>query len=127
VTQLGLDEDQLLVTAIKTTSDAVGVFLVEDAPDRPWGSLLNQAQPAVFETFEKDPGLGPWLILVTDVVVHRLHDPVAPTAYRWTRSDVEAYAACGMPADTADPCRQSFYRAATTVVLQLPGRPGPGK
>jgi hypothetical protein len=121
VTGLGLEDEGLLVAAIRTTADSSGVFLVEDAPAVAWGTLLGRSQPEVFETYQKDPTLGDWLILVTDVVVHRLFDPIPPTAYRWTREAVDAYAECGMPRDTTDPCRQTFYRAATTVVLQAPG------
>jgi hypothetical protein len=127
VERLGLSDEGLLVVALKTTDDASGVFLLEDAPDMDWGSLLTQGQPEIFRTFHQNPGLGRWLILVTDVVVHRLDDPIPPTGYRWARTDVDAYAKCGMPADPADECRREFFRSATTVVLQAPGGPPRGR
>ncbi len=127
VAGLGLDGKGLEVTAIKTTVDASGVFLVEDAPDQPWGTLIDPARQAAIQAFDANRDLGQFLILVTDVVVHRLQDPVSPTAYRWARGDVDSYAKCGLPADPADPCRQDFYRAAMQVILLPPGGIHPGQ
>lgn len=124
---LGLGTEGLEVESLETTPDASGVFLYEDGTDAAWGSLLSQGQPAVFRSFHDEPALGQWLILVTDVVVYRLEDPIPPTAYRWDRAAVDAYAACGMPADPADSCRQEFFRAADTVVLKFSGAPGRGQ
>lgn len=106
---------------LKSTGDAAAVMLVEDDPAVPWGTHLHEAEQTLFRTFAGDKGLGDWLILVTDVVVHAAKDPIPPTAYRWARAEVAAYVACGMPAAVSDPCHETFWTSADQVVLAPAG------
>ena len=59
-----------------------------------------------------------------DVVVQGSSDPIAPTAYRWTRQEVEDYASCGIPATGRNDCSDTFYHAArglNTIILAPQG------
>jgi hypothetical protein len=95
--------------------------------------LAVPAQRTIFRAFDADPTMGDWLILLVDISVHGLFDPVPLTAYRWDRSEVEAYVACGIPTtglalDGLDPCTQDFYRSANVVVFRFSvGPPGPNR
>ena len=113
----------LTATPLPSTEDAEAVYLVEDAPDRPWGAVLQVARPRVIRAFLRERDGAGWLILVTDVVVHRLRDPVPPTAYRWSRREVEDYARCGIPDSGTNECTVQFFRRADTVVLAPQGGP----
>jgi hypothetical protein len=116
----------LRVGLLPSTSDAAALTLVEDSPQtKVWGTLLDQGKKAVFDLFAKHSNLGDWLILVTDVVVHRLQDPVPPTAYRWTRQEVQDYVACGIPDAGVNDCTRAFYREAGQVVLEKAPPPAP--
>jgi hypothetical protein len=109
---------------LKSTPDAVAVLIVEDDPSVPWGTRLLAAERKMYETFAKDKTMGDWFILVADVAVHASADPIAPTAYRWTRQEVEDYASCGIPATGRDDCSDTFYQAAhglNTIVLAPQG------
>lgn len=108
---------------LKTTERTAGLFLLEVQSTELPGELLRQAQNPIFRTFAEDPSLGDWLILVMDVVVRAPPDPLAPTAYRWTRQQVEDYVRCGMPEQGSNDCSRAFFRNATVVVLK--GAAGP--
>src|SRR5947199_150310 len=60
------------------------------------------------------PSMGAWLIVVADVAVQGGPDPLWPTAYRWTRADVQQYVSCGV--GTPD-CKTTFFARAVQVVL----------
>ena len=117
--------DGLSWTALKSTKDTSAILLIEDRQDLPWGSLIGPAEAQVFKAFANDKSLGDWLIVITDVVVNGLVDPVPATARRWARQQVESYAKCGIPEAVpitgADSCTSAFLRAATTVVVAFPG------
>jgi hypothetical protein len=115
------------VTPLESTEDTVAVMMVEDAPDTDWGVLLDQVKPELFTQFAGDGGFGDWLILVTDVVVHAPEDPVPPTAYRWSREEVEEFVGCGVPQSGQNDCSRAFFQAADTVLLVVPGAPGRGR
>ena len=106
---------------LKSTADASAVMLVEDDPTVPWGTRLRGAELAIFRAFAGDRSIGGWLILVTDVVVHGAKDPIPPTAYRWSRSEVTTFVLCGMPPQATSPCHDRFWKAADQVVLAPAG------
>jgi hypothetical protein len=106
---------------LKSTPDAVAVLMVEDDPSVDWGTRLLAAERKDYETFAADKGMGDWFILVADVVVQGGPDPIAPTAYRWTRQEVEDYAACGIPQTGRNDCSATFYKAADVIVLAAQG------
>jgi hypothetical protein len=113
--------DGLRTGGLESTEGAAAVILVEDSPNTPWGTLLNDAQRKILPSFVSDESTGDWLILVTDVVVHGSADPVPATGYRWTREQVSKYVACGIPASGINDCRAAFFRAADEVVLAAQG------
>lgn len=108
-------------SGLQSTESTAAVIMVEDSPDTPWGTLLNEAQRKIFPSFAGDDSMGDWLILVTDVVVHGSDDPVPATGYRWTREQVSKYVSCGIPASGINDCRVEFFRAADEVVLHAQG------
>jgi hypothetical protein len=109
----------LHVSALKSTKDTAAVWLIEDDPSVPWGTLLLPAEKTVFEQFAANRKLGDWLMLIDDVIVPGPKDPVPLTAYRWARADVERYVACGIPKPgTQNDCSSIFFRIALTVILQ---------
>jgi hypothetical protein len=115
---------------LKSTPDAVAVLIVEDDPSVPWGTRLLAAEREMFEKFASEKSDGDWFILVADVVVHGSADPIAPTAYRWTRQQVEDYVTCGIPETGRNDCSATFYRAAAglnTIVLAPQGGPPHGQ
>jgi hypothetical protein len=105
------------VTGLKSTKATVALLLQEDDPSVPWGTHLVQAESTVFKKFAADKSMGDWLILVTDVVVHEVRDPIPPTAYRWTRQAVETYVKCGIPSSGSNDCKSAFFQAADQIVL----------
>ena len=112
---------------LKSTNDATAVMLVEDDPAVPWGTHLYEAERSIFRAFAGDKSLGDWLILVTDVVVHGVADPVPPTAYRWTRAEVEQFVSCGVPQSGVNDCSKAFYLTGDQVQLTGPGNVGHGQ
>jgi hypothetical protein len=109
----------LHVAALKSTKDSAAVFMIEDDPKAAWGELLLPAEKTVFERFAANPKLGGWLMVIDDVIVYGPKDPVPITAYRWARSDVEKYVACGIPKPgTQNDCSRTFFLIARTVILQ---------
>lgn len=115
--------DGLHEAPLKTTERTAGLFLLEVQSREFPGELLHRAQNPIFRAFAEDRSLGDWLILVMDVVVRAPPDPIAPTAYRWTRQEVEDYVRCGMPEEGSNDCSRAFFRKATVVVLK--GAAGP--
>jgi len=111
---------------LKSTPDSAAVFMVEDDASVDWGTRLLAAERKVYEQFASDKTDGDWFILVADVVVHGSADPIAPTAYRWTRKDVEDYVSCGIPETGRNDCSSTFYRAADVIVLAAQGGPPHG-
>jgi hypothetical protein len=113
--------ERLWVTALRSTEGTAAVVVVEESIDRPWGELLIPAERRIFRSFARDRSLGDWLIVVSDVVVLGERDPVPLTAYRWSRDDVEAYAACGISERDLDDCAVAFFRAAHVLMSGLMG------
>jgi hypothetical protein len=111
---------------LKSTPDTAALLMVEDDPNVDWGTRLLAAERKTFETFAQDKGMGEWLIVVADVVVRDGADPIAPTAYRWTRQQVQDYVDCGIPQTGRNDCSSAFYRAASTIVLAPQGGPPHG-
>ncbi|MGH2556772.1 MAG: hypothetical protein ACRDHO_13790 [Actinomycetota bacterium] len=112
--------DGLRTAGLQSTEGAAAVIMIEDSPDTPWGTLLSEAQEKVFPSFADDESMGDWLILVTDVVVGG-QDPVPATGYRWTRSQVNSYVSCGIPASGTNDCKSDFFGKAQSVVLAAQG------
>jgi hypothetical protein len=112
---------------LASTEETVAVFMIEEAPDLPWNSLIDRAKLRLFADFAAHVGMGDWLILVTDVVVHGPGDPIHPNAYRWPRAEVQEYATCGIPDSGANDCTLAFFAAADEVTLAPMGGPPLGK
>jgi hypothetical protein len=111
---------------LKSTPDTVAVLAVEDDPSVNWGTRLDAAERKMYESFAADKSDGDWFILVADVVVSGAADPIAPTAYRWTRQQVEDYVACGIPQTGQNDCSSAFYKEASVIVLAPQGGPPHG-
>jgi hypothetical protein len=118
--------DGLHVAALESTKSSAAVFLVEDDPNVPWGTLLRPALRTIFEQFAANRSMGDWLIVLDDVIVHRVADPVPLTAYRWSRAQVAQYVACGIPDEGQNDCSKTFYVQALTVILQKGSTTGHG-
>jgi hypothetical protein len=120
----------LRAIALPSTSDAAALYMTEEAPGVPWGSLIDKGRKAVLEAFSKDPSAGSWLVLVTDVVVTDQPDPSPPNAYRWTRQQVQDYVTCGIPSEGRNDCSAAFFAAAEPdnhIVLAAPEGPPRGQ
>jgi hypothetical protein len=112
---------------LKSTADTAAVLMVEDDASVSWGTRLLAAERKDYEKFAADPSAGSWFILVADVIVHGSADPIAPTAYRWTRQQVQDYVSCGIPETGRNDCSAAFYQAADVIVLAPQGGPPHGK
>jgi hypothetical protein len=112
---------------LKSTPDTVAVLMVENDPSVEWGTRLLAAERKDYEKFAADKSMGGWFILVADVQVSGGLDPIAPTAYRWTRQEVDDYVTCGIPETGRDDCSAAFYGAADVVVLAAQGGPPHGQ
>lgn len=114
-----LTHPRLRVTALASSHQTVALGLQEKASgDQSWGEVMIPEERRLFQRFAKDASLGKWLIVITDVDVTDGPDPVPLVAYRWTRTDVEAYGKCGIPqSTTVDACTDIFYRAAQVLFL----------
>jgi hypothetical protein len=115
------------IAGIPSTDGTAAVILVEDSPDTPWGTRLNEAEAKIFPAFDANKSMGDWLILVTDVIVRGSQDPIPYTGYRWTRKQVQTYVSCGIPATGSNDCKAAFFRAAKSVVLAAAGYVPRGK
>ena len=112
--------DRLDVVALPSPSGTVAVDFNEvSPPGSTWGEVLFPAERSLFRAFAKDPSLGEYLVILTDVEVLKGADPVPLTAYRWSRKDVVAYAGCGIPDSAIDACTASFYELADTRIVDL--------
>jgi hypothetical protein len=118
--------DRLVVKALPSAGGTVAVDLLElSPPGHRWGERMIPAEREMFRSFASDRTLGDVLVIVDDVKVLRRPDPVQMTAYRWDRSAVESYAACGIPDQLIEACTDAFYMAAEMVVVGR-GRPASG-
>src|SRR5262245_9520342 len=86
-------------TGLKSTIDTSAVLMVENDPNVPWGQHIQDAERKIFQTFVATRDMGEWLIIVADVQVNGGPDPIAPTAYRWDRKEVQDFVNCGIPED----------------------------
>jgi len=118
-------EAGLFIGALHSPAGNAAVQLREDdSTTQRWGRLMIPAERKIIAAFAASPQLGQWLIIVDDVRVHGGTDPIPKTGYRWARSDVEAYARCGIPARVLDACTLSFY-ATPHMWIEVPsGRRG---
>lgn len=115
--------DHLHVAALKSSTGSVAILLVEEPSEAAWGSLYRPVERDIIKQFAADKSLGEWLIILADVIVSGAGpDPVPMTAARWDRDQVDQFVKCGIPpgADSND-CSTTFFAAARTVVVQLPG------
>jgi hypothetical protein len=120
----------LRAIALPSTSDAAALYMTEESPGVPWGTLLDKGRKAVLEAFAKDPAAGSWIVLVTDIVVTDQPDPLPPNAYRWTREQVQTYVDCGIPNAGRNDCSTAFFASAEPdnhIVLAEPGGPPRGQ
>jgi len=114
--------DRLVVTALPSGSGTAAVDLVEfSPPGHRWGAVMIPFERSLFSAFASDPKLGDFLVLVDDVVILKGSDPVPITAYRWSRADVEAYAACGIPAREFDGCTKAFFLVPEMTLVSPSG------
>jgi hypothetical protein len=115
-------------SGLKSTIDTSAVLMVEDDPNVPWGQHIQDAERKIFQTFVATRDMGEWLIIVADVQVHGGPDPIPPTAYRWTREEVQTFLDCGIPEDGArNDCSEAFAHAADVIVLAPQAGPPHGK
>jgi hypothetical protein len=114
---------RLKITPLPSTDGTVALGFQETSSVRDrWGNVMIPAERRVFVHFASDPSLGQWLIVVDDVHVTDGKDPIPLTAYRWPRTAVEAYFACGInPEFVIDDCTHSFYGASEIAYLFSPG------
>ncbi len=109
---------RLRVLALPSPTGTVAIdFLETSPPGHMWGEELFPAERLVFRAFARDQRLGRFLVVLTDVEVHGTPDPIPLTAYRWSRRDVELYAACGIPDRAIDACTTTFYGRADTRIV----------
>ena len=110
----------LQVSALHSPTGEAAVEVLEtDHGSQRWGRLMIPAERRIISSFAQDTGLGQWLVIVDDVKIHGGPDPVPLTGYRWARKDVEAYAACGIPARAIDDCTSAFYLVASTWMMPV--------
>jgi hypothetical protein len=119
LTRVAHDRRDFRAIALKSTDGTAAVILVERSVHQRWGRLLIPAERRVFGAFAKNSKLGDWLILMTDYQIYGEADPVPITVYRWNRSDVEAYAACGIQPTGFDHCTDDFFRSADMIILSF--------
>jgi hypothetical protein len=111
---------RLDVVALPSPSGTVAVDFKElSPPGSVWGEVMFPAERALFRAFAKDPSLGDYLVVLTDVEVLRASDPIPLTAYRWARQDVVTYAGCGIPDSAIDACTLRFYQLADTRIVDV--------
>lgn len=109
---------RLHVAAVPSPDGVSALSLLEESfPRNRWGDVLIPAERRIFAAFAADPALGDWLVIFSDVRVMRGVDPLPATGYRWTRAEVKAYAACGIPPSEIDECTRSFFRSADAVMF----------
>lgn len=111
---------RLHITPLPSGEGTTAIDFIEDSPPgHSWGELMIPTERVMFRAFAADPSLGWSLVVVTDVKVLRRPDPIMPTAYRWTREQVEEYARCGIPSVGIDACTAAFYTLPEMTALGL--------
>jgi hypothetical protein len=119
--------DHLHMAALKSSTGSVAIVLVEEPSDAAWGSLYRPVERDIIKQFAADTSLGEWLIILADVIVPG-PDPVPMTAARWDRDQVDQFVKCGIPPGSeSNECSKTFFAAARTVVVALPGGAPHGK
>jgi hypothetical protein len=114
---------RLKLTPLPSTEGTVALAFEETSTEKQqWGGVMIPEQRKLFARFASDASLGDWLIVLDDVIVSNGPDPVPLTAYRWPRSAVEAYAACGIPPlFVIENCTHAFYSAGDTMYVMRGG------
>lgn len=120
---------RLKITVLPSTTGTVALAFDEISTEKQqWGGVMIPEQRKMFGRFASDPSLGDWLIVLDDVIVSDGLDPIPLTAYRWPRSAVEAYAACGIPPQfVIDDCTHAFYEASDIMLVIRGGGGGAGQ
>jgi hypothetical protein len=110
---------RLKLTPLPSTDGTVALAFEEFSTEKQqWGGVMIPEERKLFGRFASDSTLGDWLIVLDDVIVTGGADPIPLTAYRWPRSAVEAYAACGIPPQfVIDECTHAFYSASDTMYV----------
>jgi hypothetical protein len=110
---------RLKLTPLRSTEGTVALAFEESSTEQDrWGGVMIPEERKLFARFAADGALGAWLIVLDDVIVSDGADPVPLTAYRWPRSAVEAYAACGIPPQfVIEDCTHAFYSASDTMYV----------
>jgi hypothetical protein len=113
-------QDRLRLTLLPSTTRTVALAFEEFSTESDvWGGVMVPEERKLFERFASDSSLGDWLIILDDVIVKDGKDPIPLTAYRWPRSAVETYAACGIPKQfVIDHCTSAFYSAGDTAYVR---------
>jgi hypothetical protein len=110
--------DRLEIMGLPSAGGTPAVDFLEHSPaGHRWGEVMFPVERALFRAFARDRSLGDHLVVLTDVDVHGTPDPIPLTAYRWDRSAVESYAACGIPDSKIDACTTTFYAKADTRII----------
>jgi len=114
----------LQIQALHSPSGEAAVEVREtDRASERWGRLMIPAERTIIARFAGDASLGSWLVIVDDVLVRGGKDPVPLTGYRWTRTDVESYAKCGIPARAIDSCTSDFYAKSQMWLMPVGSKP----
>jgi hypothetical protein len=110
---------RLKLTPLPSTEGTVALAFEEfSSGKQQWGGVMIPEERKLFGRFASDTRLGEWLIVLDDVIVSDGADPIPLTAYRWPRSAVEAYAACGIPPQfVIEDCTHAFYSASDTMYV----------
>jgi hypothetical protein len=110
--------DRLQVRALPSGSGTAAIDFLETAPaGHQWGEVMLPVERTVFKAFAKQPALGDYLVMLTDVDVLSGPDPIPITAYKWSRKDVEAYARCGIPDQGFNPCTDTFFLKGNSRIV----------
>jgi hypothetical protein len=114
---------RLELTLLPSTAGTVAIAFDETSTEKQrWGGVMIPEERKLFSRFASDPTLGDWLIVLDDVIISDGPDPVPLTAYRWPRTAVEAYAACGIQhLFVIDDCTHTFYSASETMYVRRGG------
>lgn len=114
---------RLELTLLPSTAGTVAIAFDETSTEKQrWGGVMIPEERKLFSRFASDPTLGDWLIVLDDVIISDGPDPVPLTAYRWPRSAVEAYAACGIQhLFVIDDCTHTFYSGSDTMYVRRGG------
>lgn len=116
-----LRNPRLKVTPLPSSLGTVALAMEETANRKQrWGGVMIPQERRVFRFFAQDRTFGNWLIMITHVQVKPGPNPIPMVAYRWARSDVEAYAKCGIPQSLViDRCTHTFYGAPEMLFIHI--------